>query len=313
MNKLSEINQTMGAREWALLLALVALWSVTFFFNAVLLREIPILTLAWARVAIAAIVLLLFMAATRQAMPNDLKRWWALMVVGLLNNVVPFTLVIWAQSHIPSGLASILNATTPLSTVLVCHFLTADEKLSLNRGLGVLIGFTGVVLLIGPDALGSVGGNVVAQLACLAAGISYSFAGVWGRRFRHLGITTMQAATGQLVCSSLVLLPFVLVFDQPWALPMPGLLTWSALLAYGVLGTALGYVLYFRILASSGATNILLVTFLNPVGAILLGTLALSEPLRWEHLVAMLLIGAGLAVLDGRPVKAIRKAAARLG
>jgi drug/metabolite transporter (DMT)-like permease len=305
-----EINKNMGAREWALLLSLVALWSCTFFLNAVALREIPILTLAWARVVIAAIALLAFMPMIGLTLPRGVAAWRALFMLGVLNNAIPFTLIVWAQSHIPSGLTSILNAATPLSTVVLCHFLTSDEKLTINRGLGVLIGFAGVVLLIGPQALAHVGSDVVAQLACLAAGVSYAFAGVLARRFRGMGIGPIQVSTGQLVCSSLLMLPFVLLVDQPWSIPNPSLEVWILLLLFGIFGTALGYIIFFKVLASAGATNILLVTFLNPIGAVLLGTLLLDEELRWEHPVAMLLIGIGLAVLDGRPIRALRGARA---
>jgi drug/metabolite transporter (DMT)-like permease len=303
-----EIKQNMGAQQWAAIVFLGILWGGTFFFNAVGLREVPVLTMAWSRVVIAAIALFIALKVTGQGMPTDWRRWSALGVVGLLNNVAPFTLMVWAQSHITSGLTAILNATTPLWTVLVCHFLTTDEKLTVNRGLGVLIGFVGVVFLIGPQALVHVGSDVLAQLAAVLGAVFFAFGGMWSRRFRPLGIGPMQAATGQMASASILMAPFVLFIDQPWALPMPGLTTWGAMIGSGVLCTALAFVIYFRILANYGATNILLVTFLNPICTIFLGTLILGEVVRWEHLAAMAMIGVGLAVLDGRPVRALRRA-----
>lgn len=191
--------------------------------------------------------------------------------MGFLNNVVPFCLIVWGQSHIASGVASILNATTPLFTVVVAHMLTSDEKMTGNRLIGVVVGFVGVAIMIGGQALSSLGLGVVAQLACLAGAISYAFAGVFGRRFKNMGVTPMQTAAGQVTASSVMLIPVMLVVDQPWTLPVPSFAAVAALLGVAALSTALAYVLYFRILSTAGATNLLLVTFLIPVSAIILG------------------------------------------
>jgi drug/metabolite transporter (DMT)-like permease len=219
---------------------------------------------------------------------------------GLLNNVVPFCLIVWGQTRIASGLAAILTATTPLATVLVAHVLTADEKLTGRRVAGVLVGLAGVVVMIGPDALAGLGANVLAQLAVLGAAVSYAFAGIYGRRFKALGVSPIQTAAGQVTASTVMLLPIALLVDQPWTLALPGLQVWAAILGIAVLSTAFGYVLYFRILATAGATNVLLVTFLNPVTAILLGTVVLGERLELRHGLGMALIGLGLAAIDGR-------------
>jgi drug/metabolite transporter (DMT)-like permease len=226
--------------------------------------------------------------------------------MGFLNNVVPFSLIAWGQSHIASGVASILNATTPLFTVVIAHVLTKDEKMTVTRLLGVIVGLVGVALMIGTDVLQSLGVNILAQLAILAAAISYAFAGVFGRRFREMGISPMAAATGQVTASSVMLLPIMLAVDKPWILPVPSPATIGALVGVAILSTALAYILYFRILATAGATNLLLVTFLIPVSAILLGVLVLNEVLLPKHFIGMALIGGGLAAIDGRPIKAVR-------
>jgi drug/metabolite transporter (DMT)-like permease len=220
--------------------------------------------------------------------------------MGVLNNVIPFSLIVWGQAHIASGLASILNAMTPLFTVVVAHFLTADEKLTPQRAAGVAIGFGGVAVMVGPAALQGFGTDLLAQLACLAAAVFYSFAGVYGRRFRRLGLAPLQTAFGQVATSSLLLVPLALLVDRPWTLPMPGLATWAAVIGLAVVSTAFAYGLYFRILARAGATNVLLVTFLVPVSAILLGALVLGERLQPRHFAGMALIGVGLAAIDGR-------------
>jgi drug/metabolite transporter (DMT)-like permease len=290
----------LGGVEWVLLLGLAVLWSGSFFFQAVAVRELPAVTLVWLRVAVAAVVFLAVLPLLGQHLPRDRRAWSAFLGMGLLNNVLPFLLIVWGLHHIASGLAAILNATTPLFTVLAAHALTDDERLTLGKALGVLAGLAGAAAMIGPDALGGLGSGVLAQLACLAASLSYACAGIFGRRFRRMGIAPLSAAAGQVCASALVLLPVMLLLDRPWTLPMPHAATWGAVLGAGLLSTAAGYWLYFRILATAGATNLLLVTFLIPVGAILLGTLVLHEALLGRHFLGMALIGAGLALIDGR-------------
>jgi drug/metabolite transporter (DMT)-like permease len=296
----------MGGREWAMLLALAVLWGGSFFFNGVAVRELPSFTLVWLRVACAAVTLLAVLRLLGQRMPMDSRVWIAFLGMGLLNNVLPFVLIVWGQHRIASGLASILNATTPLFTVLVAHLLTVDEKLTPLKGAGVIAGFAGAAVMIGPDALGGLGSGVFAQLACLAAALSYAFAGIFGRRFKRMGVSPLATAAGQVSASTILLFPIMLLIDRPWTLAMPHATTWAAVLGVGLLSTAIAYVLYFRILAAAGATNLLLVTFLIPVSAILLGALVLGEVLLPHHFLGMALIGAGLAAIDGRAFRMLR-------
>ncbi len=296
----AQINRAMTPAEWGLLLALSVLWGGSFFFNGVALRAFPPLTLVLLRVGLAAVILFGVMRVMGLAMPRDGRVWLAFLGMGFLNNVVPFGLIVWGQTHIASGLASILNATTPLFGVIVAHLLTTDEKMTGPKLAGVLLGLTGVVAMIGPDALAGIGLDVAAQGACLAAALSYAFAGVFGRRFRRLGIAPLATATGQVAASTLMLIPLVALVDRPWTLAAPGPDAVAAILGLAALSTALAYVLYFRILATAGATNLLLVTFLLPVSAILLGALVLGERLDVRHFAGMALIGAGLAAIDGR-------------
>jgi drug/metabolite transporter (DMT)-like permease len=296
----------MGGAEWAMLLALSVLWGGSFFLNGVAVRALPSLTIVLARVGIAALVLWTVLALFRVRMPRVQGLWLAFLGMGLLNNVVPFALFVWGQHHIASGLAAILNATTPLFTVVVAHGLTSDERLTPGKAAGVVVGLVGVVVMLGADLLAGLGVGLAAQLACLAAALSYAFAGVFGRRFRRMGVPPLATATGQVTASTLVLLPLALAVDQPWTLPPPGLGAWGALIGIGVLSTALAYVLYFHILAAAGATNLLLVTFLIPVSAIILGALVLGERLEPKHFGGMALIGVGLALIDGRVLGLLR-------
>lgn len=297
----------MTAREWMMLLALSLLWGGSFFFTGVAVKELPTLTIVLCRLVLAAVILLMVLRLVGQALPRQRSVWVALFGMGFLNNVIPFTLIVWGQGHIASGVASILNATTPLFTVIVAHFLTTDEKMTGGRLVGVVLGLVGVAIMIGGEALKTLGVNVLAQLACIAAAISYAFAGVFGRRFRSMGISPLQTATGQVTASSIMMLPLVLLVDRPWGLAMPGAATILALIGIAALSTALAYILFFRILATAGATNLLLVTFLIPVSAILLGIAFLGESLLPKHLLGMALIGAGLAAIDGRLWQRLRR------
>ena len=294
------VRPSMGPLEWAMLLALSLLWGGSFFFTAVAVRELSPLTIVALRVGIAAVLLLGVMRLAGLGMPREGRVWRAFFGMALLNNAIPFSLIVWGQMQIASGLASILNATTPLAAVLVAHCCTRDERLTANRLGGVMIGLAGVTVMIGPRALHGLGTDVLAQLACLAAAVSYACAGVFGRRFRRMGVEPLQTAAGQVLASATLLLPVALLADRPWTLPVPGLQAWSAVLALAALSTALAYILYFRILATAGATNLLLVTFLIPVSAIGLGAVALGERLALVHLLGMALIATGLAAIDGR-------------
>lgn len=301
MSEAPAINTSMGASEWAMLITLSLLWGASFFFNGVAVQSLPTFTVVVARVVIAAVILHLALRASGLRMPRDAALWRTFFAMALINNAMPFSLIVWGQSHIASGLAAIVNATTPLFTVMIAHVFTSDEKLTRGRLAGVIIGLSGVAVMIGLDALRNLGVNVVAQLAVLGGALCYASGAVFGRRFRTMNITPMQTATGQTTAASVILLPVVLLVDQPWTLPMPGVGTIAALFAVAALSTALAYIIYFRLLASAGATNVLLVTFLVPVVAILLGAAFLGEVLQPQHLLGMALIGLGLAAIDGRP------------
>lgn len=297
-------SQVMGPAEWGLLLLLSLFWGGSFFFSKVALAELPPFTVVLARVGIAAVALNAAVPLSGQRMPADQHLWGRFAVMGAINNLIPFSLIFYSQTRIPSGLAAILNATTPLWTVLLAHWLTRDERLTPNRLAGVLIGFVGVIILLGPDLLGGLGVQVLAQLAVVGAAVSYAFAGIFGKGFR--GIPPLVTATGQVTATAVMMLPVALLVDRPWVLSAPGLVTWGALLGLALLSTAFAYRIYFRLLATAGATNLLLVTFLIPVSALLLGTLILGERLDPGDFVGMAAIGLGLIAIDGRLLQRFR-------
>ena len=298
------INTSMGMREWLMLITLSLLWGGSFFFVGVAVAELPPLTIVTLRVGLAAITLWIIVLFMGLSLPKSPNVWVAFLIMGLLNNVIPFSLIVWGQTHIASGLASVLNATTPLFGVIVVGLLLVDERATAMKLVGVAVGFLGVVMMIGIPSLDSVKqGTILAQIAILGAALSYAFASVFGRRFKAMGLKPIIIAAGQVTGSTALLAPVAFYVDGPLALLGPGspsIMVWASILTLAVFSTALAYILYFKILASSGATNILLVTLLVPVSAIFLGLLFLNETLQWVNLAGMALIAIGLSAIDGR-------------
>ncbi len=299
------INLQMTPWEWFLLIVLALVWGGAFFFSEIALEALQPFTIVFARVSLAAVALWLVVLAMGLPVPRAAGFWGALFAMGAINNVLPFSLIVWGQTAISGGLAAILNASTPVFTVLLAHAFTRDEKLTPGRLAGVLLGLAGVAVMIGPEAVAGLGGSVAGQLAVIAAAICYACAGIFGRRFADR--PPLVTAAGQVTASSCLMLPLMLAIDRPWMLAMPGLATWGALLAMALLGTALAYIIYFRILSTAGATNILLVTLLVPVSAVLLGMAFLAERLEPYHIPGMILIGLGLLAIDGRPLAFLRR------
>ena len=300
------IRLQMNGRDWLILGILAVIWVGAFFFIGVAVRHVPPLTYVWLRLTIAAAAMwgYLFFKGHKLGLPKQV--WGSILLLALLNNALPFTLFGWGQTHIASGLASILNATTPIWGVLVAHFLTHDERMTPRKIAGVLLGFGGVATMIGPSLLASLGTSALAQVACVTASLSYALAAVWARRFRRMGVSPLSVTTGQLTAGALMMLPLAILVDQPWTHPFPPLTAWGAIAALALFCTAFGYVLYFRLIETSGATNALLVTLLVPPVAIVLGALFLNETLAVQDFVGLGLIALGLAAIDGRVLNLLR-------
>lgn len=298
-------DRGMGLEEWCLLLVLALLWGGSFFFFKILVSAVPPFTVVLGRVGLAALALNIFLLSRRDVLMLERTVWVRLLLLGALNNVIPFSAIAFGETRIPSGIAAILNATTPVFTIVVAHFFTHDEKLRWGKIIGIAMGFCGVGVLIGPDLFG--GGaqrSLLGELACLTAALSYGFGGVYGRRFRNL--PPLRLATGQLTASTVLVMPFSLIGDHPWNLAFPSITIWGAFAGIAFLSTALAFILYFRLLATAGATNLSLVTFLLPIMALLLGTVFLGETIRWYAIAGLALIGTGLAAIDGRPWRRAR-------
>ncbi len=293
-------QRPMTPREWGLLGLLSLLWGGSFLFIGVAVRELPPLTLVTLRVGLAAAILWAAAPILGVRPPATRKAAAALLLLGFVNNAVPFTLISWAQTDLPSGLASILNATTPLFTVIVAHLLTKEEKLTGLKLVGTLAGLAGVAALLGPDLIAGAGAHLRAELAVLGGSLCYALGATFGRRMAGLGLRPIDVAAGQATAATLVLAPVMLAFDRPWTLPTPGVATIASVLAIASLSTALAYIVYFRILAGAGATNVQLVTLLVPATSVALGAALLGERLLARQFVGYGLIALGLAFIDGR-------------
>jgi len=298
--KSAVISSRMGLVQWAMLVLLSMLWGGSYFFVEIALEEWSPLLIVAVRIVIASIVIWGIVLAAGLPVPRSRSAWMAFFFMGLLNNVFPFLLIVWGQKEIESGLAAILTAAAPIFSVIVAGVWLKDEPVTRPKLLGAVLGLIGVVVLIGPSALAGLDVNLLAQVAVLGGALSYAFAGVYARRFTRMNIDPIVAAAGQLLMSSLIMILLASVLDAPNQLIESSARVWIAVGLMAVFSTALAYILYFRLLASAGATNAILVTLLIPVTAILLGALILDERLLWVHFLGMAVIGLGLSVIDGR-------------
>lgn len=291
-------QRTLTSRTWAELFLLALIWGGVFLAIRLALDEVPFVTTVAHRVFWAALILWGYVWAKGLPVPRDPRIWGALLVMGLLNNAIPFSLMAWGQLHIESGLASVFNSATAIFGVLIAAMILADERLTPRKIWGSLIGFFGVATAIGLDSLRNFDITSLAQLAVIAGTISYGFAGVWARI--HLSSLTPQvAAAGMLTGSSLVMVPAALVMDGVPSFDL-SLTALGAIGYYVIFATAGAYLLYYRILAAAGSANVMIVTLLMPPISILLGALVLSESLSPNVYIGLAILALGLVILDGR-------------
>ena len=294
-----------SAATWSRLSLLALIWGGSFLSVRVALDEIGVLSVVAHRVLWGALALWAVVLARRLPLPRDARVWGALLVMGCLNNVIPFTLLAWGQLHIETGLTAILNAATALWGVLVAAAVFADERLTPTRLAGVLIGFAGVAVAIGPAALSAFDPRSLAQLAVIGATVSYALAGSWARA-RLSGLSPLVSAAGMLTGGALILVPLAWAVEGPLPLDLAPR-TWGAVAYVSLAATALAYLLYYRILAAAGAGTLMLVTLMIPPVAILLGAAVRGEALEPRAFAGFALIALGLVVLDGRARHALTK------
>ena len=299
-------NGPMSPTQWGQLLLLGAIWGGSFFFARVAVAEIQPLALVLFRVAIAAVALQLYLLWRGQGLRLALPHARDFLIMGLLNNVIPFSLIFTGQTAMGAGLASVLNATTPFWTLILANLMTADEKLSWNKLAGIGLGIAGTGVMIGSGLLADLGGPVWAKFALIGASLSYALALIFARRFKAL--PPAMVAAGQLTGSTVVMIPVVLVIYGSAGLFAASAPIWAAVFGLALLSTAFAYILFFRLVASAGATNASLVTLVVPASAILLGTVFLAERLESFELAGMGLIALGLVTIDGRLLRLKRPA-----
>lgn len=298
-------ERTISAQSWGLMALLATLWGASFLSVRIALDEVPPLTAVAHRVGWATLVLWVYVLIRRLPLPRGRAVWIGFAGMGLLNNVIPFSLMAWGQLYIPSGLTSIFNAATAIFGVLIAALLLSDETLSKRKAIGVAIGFAGVVTAIGIESLRAFDITSLAQLAVLAGTISYAFAGVWARK-RLSGLAPQVAAAGMLTASTLIMLPLAWVIDGPIRLDLQPR-TMLAIAYYAIGATAVAYLLYYRLLALAGSGNAMLVTLLIAPIAIVLGAVVLGETLSANAYKGFALLALGLVIIDGRLIDRLRQ------
>ena len=290
--------RAIGPVEWVALITLSVIWGGSYLFMKIAVGYLPVFTIVFLRVALGGMTLGAILLISGLGIPRGWHKWRAFMVMGILNNVVPMSLIVYGTHSISAGLASIINAMTPIFTLLFAHLLTTDERLTPYKLIGIGLGFCGVIVLIGPGLLLNIDASVIGELACVGAAISYATSNIFGRRFVSMGLKPLEIAFGQVSSSSLILLPIACLVEQPWTLAAPPTYAILSVLALGMLCTGIAYLLFFRVLTRSGAVAIALVTLLIPPSAITMGAVVLGEPISPQNLVGMALIAIGLMAVN---------------
>lgn len=316
----TQTNLTLSSKAWGLMILLWFCWGGSFFYGHIALTAVPPVTMVFCRVFIGFLFLLPILYLWRVQIPRGAKVWRGMAIMAIFNTALPFSLIAFGLTRVSSSLGGILNATVPMWTAALAHFATRDEKLTVPKAVGIVTSLLGVVILIGmkdsmvapviaghspPEASPLWDG--FAKLAFVAATACYAISGVYGKRFKTMGVEPIFAATAQLLIASVILLPLMIFIDRPWQLPRPSMAAVASLLALGIIATGLAYILYYRILAMAGATNVALVTYLVPVSATLLGVLVLGESFSGFTMVGIGIIALGLIILDGRVIQGLRQ------
>ena len=288
----------MKLKNFLLLILLAALWGPSFLFIKVAVAEIPPLTLVLGRVGIAAVLLTLFLLVQGKSLPRSRTVWRHLAVMGFVHNTIPFVLFGWGEQYIDSALASILNGTTPLFTIVLAHYFVADDRLTPTKLVGVLIGFAGLLLLITPSLTDGLQATTLGLLAVALAAALYGVAIVYSRNNLR-GLPPLVAPAGQMIMATIYLLPLSLLVDRPFSLPpLSQSVVWS-MVALGVLGTAVAFVVYYRLLETAPASYVSMTTYVIPIFGVILGVLVLNEQPTWHAYAGFALILLGVMIVNG--------------
>ena len=288
----------MSPRTWLLMMLLGLIWGGTFFLSEILLLEMTPFQIVFHRVSIAAIIMVIYITWRGKRLPRDKRSWFALAIMGLLNNAIPFSAIVFGQQYITGGLAAILNSTTAFFGVMLAGLFFKDERLTFRRLIGVIMGILGVAIIIGMDVLSHLSLTSIGQLLIIVSSISYAFAGIWGRlQVKNLGVEV--TATGMLISSSVWML-ILATMVEGFPLEALSLRSTAAILTFSVVCTAVAYLLYFAILSAAGAANLTLVTIIIPPFALMLDAFALGEWVTGHQLLGFAIIASGLLVISGK-------------
>lgn len=294
----------MQNKVWLALAALSLVWGGSFLFIEIALEGVGPMTLVWGRVTLAAVVLAAVTKAGGHAWPRGGRTWLAYAVMGMLSTALPFYAISWGQQFITAGEASILTATVPMATVLLAVLFNADENLSRRRVIGVMLGFVGVVVLMAPAVGAGQLDASLGHLAVVGAAWCYAGAALFGKRFSKTTLVVNSTAT--LVCAAVMLTPLTFVLESPFA-AVPPVKSVLAIVAMALLSTAAAYLVYFWVLRTAGATQLVLVTYLIPVSSVTLAAIFLGERVNLASLLGVAGIFLGLAVMDGRLLRLLFK------
>lgn len=285
----------MQARNLGALLVLGAVWGASFLFIKIGVQELAPAMLVSLRVGIAALILITIVYMRGMRLPASWRMWGHFGFTGFMGLVVPYVLITWGEQSIPSGMAAILNATTPLFTVLLAYVWTHEEYLTGLRLLGLALGFVGVVVAVGLRDLSLANASTRGQLAVLIAAAAYGVNGVYSRRaFR--GMPPLLPAAGQMITATLMIAPFALAW---YGIPSPSGRVWAAVLALAIFGTALAYILLYWLIARLGATRTSMVTYLLPPFALAYGALFLHESIALNAVLGLALVVLGILLANG--------------
>lgn len=288
--------QSHSIKDWALLMALVLMWGSSFMFNKLGIATVPPATLVAGRLLVSAVVLLVIVYARGSRLPPPGKAWWSFLALAIIGNALPFYLISWGQKVVDSALAGILMAAMPLATIVLAHFLVATEKLARNRVAGFVLGFAGIVVLMGPAALRGMGGSllqVVSELAILCAALCYALNSVLARLLVKDQFLVVSAAV--LLLASLGMVPYALVLDRPWTLAPSGASV-ASIVWLGIGPTAIATICYFRLISSAGPTFMSLVNYLAPCVALFAGAWLMHEEPGPNAYAGLVLILFGIAI-----------------
>ena len=291
----------MKSKDWLMIFCLGGLWGSSFFFVELLLETLSPFLIVYLRITLAAILLLFILLIKQVKVAFNASLIFNLFIMAMLNNVLPFLLIAYGQQSVTGGLASILNANTSLLTILIAPLLIPSEKLSFNRVGGAIIGVCGVIVAVGYENIFQIYENNLGKYLILLATLSYALASVWAK-LRLDGVPALISATGMLTGSAIILTPiaFFYNFDE---LANLSLSAFSMSALFAILCSVLAYIIYFKILESAGASNLLVCTVIIPPSAILLNSLFLNQAVSQSEIIGLLIIIVGLIVLDGRYIK----------